>query len=61
MGKLFGTFGVRKIANKGLTPEFASKLACAYGSLVDGKIAVGGDTRNFYNHDQTRSNSRFTF
>ena len=45
MKRLFGTFGVRRIANQELTPEFASKLAAAYGTLVKGKVAVGGDTR----------------
>ncbi|MCE5214766.1 MAG: phosphoglucosamine mutase [Methanobacterium sp.] len=43
--RLFGTFGVRRLANKVLTPEFASKLAAAYGTLVKGSVAVGGDTR----------------
>jgi phosphomannomutase / phosphoglucomutase len=43
--RLFGTFGVRRIANEVLTPEFASKLAAAYGTLVKGQVAVGGDTR----------------
>jgi len=43
--RLFGTFGVRRVANEELTPEFASKLAAAYGSLVDGCLAVGGDPR----------------
>lgn len=43
--KLFGTFGVRRIANQELTPEFASRLAAAYGTLVQGKVAVGGDPR----------------
>ena len=45
MKRLFGTFGVRRIANQELTPEFASKLAAAYGSLVKGIVAVGGDPR----------------
>ena len=45
MKRLFGTFGVRRIANKELTPEFASKLAAAYGTIVKGKVAVGGDPR----------------
>jgi phosphomannomutase / phosphoglucomutase len=45
MKRLFGTFGVRRIANKELTPEFASKLAAAYGTLVKGRVAVGGDPR----------------
>lgn len=43
--RLFGTFGVRRKANEVLTPEFASKLAAAYGTLVNGSVAVGGDTR----------------
>ncbi|MDR2829879.1 MAG: phosphoglucosamine mutase [Methanobrevibacter sp.] len=43
--RLFGTFGVRRVANEVLTPEFASLLAVSYGSLVGGTIAVGGDTR----------------
>lgn len=43
--RLFGTFGVRRIANEILTPEFASRLAASYGSVIKGKIAVGADTR----------------
>lgn len=43
--RLFGTFGVRRIANQELTPEFASRLAAAYGSIVKGTVAVGGDPR----------------
>lgn len=43
--RLFGTFGVRRRANEVLTPEFASKLAASYGTLVKGQVAVGGDTR----------------
>jgi phosphomannomutase/phosphoglucomutase len=45
MKRLFGTFGVRRVVNQELTPEFASKLAAAYGTLIKGKVAVGGDTR----------------
>lgn len=45
MKRLFGTFGVRRIVNQELTPEFASKLAAAYGNIIQGKIGVGGDTR----------------
>ena len=45
MKRLFGTFGVRRLANTELTPEFASKIAASYGTLVKGKVAVGGDTR----------------
>ena len=43
--RLFGTFGVRRTANDVLTPEFASRLAACYGTLIQGKVAVGGDTR----------------
>jgi phosphomannomutase / phosphoglucomutase len=45
MKRLFGTFGIRRIANQELTPEFASRLAAAYGTLVKGRVAVGGDPR----------------
>jgi phosphomannomutase/phosphoglucomutase len=43
--RLFGTFGVRRVANEVLDPEFASLLAGSFGSLVGRRIAVGGDTR----------------
>ena len=43
--QLFGTFGVRRTANNVLTPEFASMLAASYGTVFQGKIAIGGDTR----------------
>ena len=43
--RLFGTFGVRRTANDVLTPEFAARLAACYGTLVQGTVAVGGDTR----------------
>lgn len=49
MGKLFGTDGVRGIANKDLTPELAYKVgrAGAYilGKGNSGKIIIGKDTR----------------
>lgn len=45
MKQLFGTFGVRRIANQVLTPEFASKIAAAYGTKVKGTIAIGSDPR----------------
>ncbi|NLO89172.1 MAG: phosphoglucosamine mutase [Clostridia bacterium] len=50
MGKLFGTDGVRGIANEKLTPELAYRLgrAGAYvlcGNKKGGKIVVGKDTR----------------
>ena len=43
--QLFGTFGVRRTANDILTPEFASMLAASYGTVFQGKIAIGGDSR----------------
>ncbi|MDR0912353.1 MAG: phosphoglucosamine mutase [Methanobrevibacter sp.] len=43
--RLFGTFGVRRVANEVLTPEFASRLAVSYGTVNSGRIAIGGDTR----------------
>ncbi|KAB3531288.1 phosphoglucosamine mutase [Alkaliphilus pronyensis] len=50
MGKLFGTDGVRGIANKDLTPELAYKLARVGGFLLlsnkeKGKVVIGKDTR----------------
>lgn len=51
MGKLFGTFGVRGIANEKITPEFALKIGMAFGTLLkrEGKekplVVVGRDTR----------------
>ncbi len=50
MGKLFGTDGVRGLANAELTPELAFKLGRAAGALLQipeqkAKIVVGRDTR----------------
>lgn len=49
MGKLFGTDGVRGIANKDLTPELAYKIGRAGAHILannkKGKILVGKDTR----------------
>lgn len=49
MGKLFGTDGIRGIANKDLTPELAFKVgragAFVLGKEKKGKILVGKDTR----------------
>jgi len=49
MGKLFGTDGVRGIANKNLTPELAYKIGRAGAYILarekKGKIVVGKDTR----------------
>ncbi|ASJ06748.1 phosphoglucosamine mutase [Thermococcus pacificus] len=51
MGKLFGTFGVRGIANEKITPEFALKMGMAFGTMLkrEGRkrplVVVGRDTR----------------
>ena len=52
MGKLFGTFGVRGIANEKITPEFALKIGMAFGTLLKREqpdkelwVVVGRDTR----------------
>ncbi|MDS1029315.1 phosphoglucosamine mutase [Bacillota bacterium LX-D] len=50
MGVLFGTDGVRGVANQNLTPELAFKLGRAAASVLvqdtkDAKIAIGKDTR----------------
>lgn len=49
MGKLFGTDGIRGIANKDLTPELAYKVGRAGAYILSkgkkGKIIVGKDTR----------------
>ncbi|AEH24387.1 phosphoglucosamine mutase [Pyrococcus yayanosii] len=52
MGKLFGTFGVRGIANEDITPEFALKLGMAFGTMLKREnpakelwVVVGRDTR----------------
>ncbi|WP_297520707.1 phosphoglucosamine mutase [Thermococcus sp.] len=51
MGRLFGTFGVRGIANEMITPEFALKMGMAFGTMLkrEGRekplVVVGRDTR----------------
>ncbi len=45
VGELFGTDGVRGIANEELTPEMALDLGRVIGTYKPGKIAVGCDTR----------------
>ncbi|MFS8541182.1 MAG: phosphoglucosamine mutase, partial [Tissierellales bacterium] len=49
MGKLFGTDGIRGIANEDLTPELAFKVGRAGAYVLSkgkkGKILVGKDTR----------------
>jgi phosphoglucosamine mutase len=42
---LFGTDGVRGVANDGLTPEIAFDLARAAGEGREGNVVVGRDTR----------------
>lgn len=43
--KLFGTDGVRGLANDELTPRLAFDLAAAAGSEGDGPVVIGRDTR----------------
>jgi phosphoglucosamine mutase len=48
MGRLFGTDGIRGVANVDLTPTLAYDLGRAVGHLLDGNgrsVAVGQDTR----------------
>ena len=48
MAKLFGTTGIRGLANEFLTPEFSSKIAGAFGTYIGGKgkkVLVAMDTR----------------
>ena len=48
MPRLFGTDGVRGIANADLTPELAFRLGAAAGELLaraGGRIVIGRDTR----------------
>lgn len=42
---LFGTNGVRGVANVEMTPEMAMSLAKSIGTFRNGKFAVGMDTR----------------
>ncbi|MBC7080682.1 MAG: phosphoglucosamine mutase [Thermoplasmatales archaeon] len=42
---LFGTNGIRGVANEEITPEFAVKIAKAIGSYFEGDIAIAMDTR----------------
>lgn len=49
MGKLFGTDGVRGVANRDLTPRLAYEIGRAAGYILskneNGKVVVGRDTR----------------
>ena len=42
---LFGTDGVRGVANSDLTPDLAFNLACAAGESISGHVVIGRDTR----------------
>ena len=46
MQRLFGTNGVRGVANEDLSPELALKLGKAIGSFVQGNIILATDTRS---------------
>ena len=43
--RLFGTDGIRGVANADLTPELAFGLARATGESLDGPVLIGRDTR----------------
>lgn len=43
--QLFGTAGIRGITNRDITPEVATKIGLAYGTIFPGEIAVARDTR----------------
>lgn len=47
IGELFGTFGIRKIANKELSPKLSYELGLALATHLggEGKVAVGYDPR----------------
>ncbi len=45
MGRLFGTNGVRGVANSGLTVDLVTRLAASSGSVLGKNIAVGRDGR----------------
>lgn len=43
--RLFGTDGVRGVANVDLTPQLAFRLARAAGESIDGHVVIGEDSR----------------
>ncbi len=45
MGRLFGTNGVRGVANRELTVELVTRLAASIGAYFGGSVAVGRDGR----------------
>ena len=42
---LFGSSGTRGVVNEAVTPEFCLRVGMAVGTVVDGRVAVGRDTR----------------
>ena len=47
MVDLFGTFGIRGLANEKVTPEMANRLGLALATYLDGngEVAIGYDPR----------------
>lgn len=46
MPRLFGTFGIRRVANEVLTPEMATRLALSFATFIGGEdVVVGRDAR----------------
>ncbi|MGQ9623079.1 MAG: phosphoglucosamine mutase [Candidatus Caldatribacteriaceae bacterium] len=46
MPRLFGTFGIRRVANEVLTPEMAVRLALSFATFINGEdVVVGRDAR----------------
>lgn len=46
MEKLFGTFGIRRVANEIMTPEMVTQLALSFGTFIEGEtVLVGRDAR----------------
>ncbi len=43
--QLFGSSGVRGVANEEVTPEFCLQMGLAVGTTVEGRVAIGRDTR----------------
>ncbi|WP_049998079.1 phosphoglucosamine mutase [Halococcus sediminicola] len=43
--ELFGSSGVRGVANREVTPAFCLRMGLTVGTVVDGRVAVGRDTR----------------
>ena len=43
--ELFGSSGVRGVANREVTPAFCLRMGLTVGTVVEGRVAVGRDTR----------------